>query len=59
MKYAEYAQASMTVGAVDSFKFWLDSEHKISRLSEQDTSFLTDTLASLRPGLEALKEVAK
>ena len=59
LNYKEFANASMAVEAVNNFKYWLDSKHAVSNLESKDRSFLTNNLENLRPGLEALKEVAK
>jgi hypothetical protein len=59
MNYKGFADASMAVSASDSFKYWLSAQSTASNLDDKDRNFLKNILKNLRPGLEALKEVAK
>ena len=59
MNYKEYANASMAVGAVNRFSFWLDAKEIISTLEDEDRILLQEILERLRPGLETLKDVAQ
>ena len=59
MNYKAYADASMAVGAVYRFLFWLDTKENVNSLEDQDRILLQEILERLRPGLETLKDVAQ
>jgi len=59
MNYSAFADASMAVGAANNFKYWLITQPTAINLDDKNKSFLKNILDNLRPGLEALKEVAK
>ena len=59
MSYKNFADASMAVGAADRFIDWLGARSAAGALDDKERAFLNNALDNLRPGLEALKDVAK
>jgi hypothetical protein len=59
MSYENFADASMAVGAADRFRHWISTQSAAAGLDDKARAFLKNVLENLRPGLEALKAVAK